>query len=204
MRTRPRASATTTAIPRGGTSLCVGGFEFTNPPPEITADGIKPYPDKGARRLHSRTSFFYTATGITPAMCMRLTGVGSQYLIANVDAGGEPFDGAKTYRLRLPKDIPAARFWSLTLYDNQTRSMLQTPQRYPRAGSQEYPSPAAEAEADGSTVVYLSPARPDDAAPGNWIQTDPEKGWFVILRLYSPLPSFFDKTWRAGEIELVT
>jgi hypothetical protein len=95
--------------------LWVGGFEFTNPPPEITADGIKPYPNKGARQLHSRTSMFYTATGITPAMCMRLTGVGSQYLIGNVDAAGEPFDGAKTYRLRLPKDIPAARFWSLTL-----------------------------------------------------------------------------------------
>jgi hypothetical protein len=185
-------------------SLWVGGFEFTNPPPEITPDGIKPFPNKGARRLHSRTSFFYTATGITPAMCMRLTGVGSQYLIANVDAAGDPFDGAKTYRVRLPKDIPAARFWSLTLYDNQTRSMLQTEQRYPRAGSQEYPSPAAEAEADGSTVVYFSPTQPDDVAPGNWIQTDPEKGWFTILRCYSPLASFFDKTWRAGEIELVS
>jgi hypothetical protein len=185
-------------------SLWVGGFEFTNPPPEITPDGIKPYPNKGARRLHSRTSFFYTATGITPAMCMRLTGVGSQYLIANVDAAGEPFDGAKTYRVRLPKDIPAARFWSLTVYDNQTRSMLQTPQRYPRAGSQEYPSPAAEAEADGSTVIYLPPTRPDDVAPGNWIQTDPEKGWLPILRCYSPLPSYFDKSWRAGEIELVS
>jgi hypothetical protein len=134
-------------------SLWVGGFDFTNPPPMITAEGIKPFPNKGARRLHSRTSFLYTATGITPAMCMRLTNVGSQYLAANVDTTGEPFDGAKTYRLRLPKDIPAARFWSLTVYDNQTRSMLQTPQRYPRAGSQSYPSPAAEAESDGSTVV---------------------------------------------------
>ncbi|MGY4768198.1 DUF1254 domain-containing protein [Kribbella sp. CWNU-51] len=185
-------------------SLWVGGFEFTNPPPEITKEGIKPYPNKGARRLHSRTSFFYTATGITPAMCMRLTGVGSQYLIGNVDSTGEAFDGAKAYRLRLPKDIPAARFWSVTLYDNQTRSMLQTEQLYPRAGSQEYPSPAAEAEADGSTVVYFSPARPDDVAPGNWVQTDPEKGWFIILRLYSPLQPFFDKSWRAGEIEPVT
>ena len=45
-----------------------------------------------------------------------------------------------------------------------------------------YPSPAAEAESDGSTVVYFSPTQPDDVAPGNWIQTDPEKGWFVILR----------------------
>ena len=94
--------------------LCVGGYDFTNPPPMITAEGIKPFPNKGARQLHSRTSFLYTATGITPAMCMRLTNVGSQYLAANVDSTGEPFDGAKTYRLRLPKDIPAARFWSFT------------------------------------------------------------------------------------------
>jgi hypothetical protein len=181
-----------------------GGFEFTNPPPMITADGVKPFPDKGARQLHSRTSFFYTATAVTPAMCMRLTGVGSQYLIANVDRDGQPFDGAKTYRVTLPKDIPAARFWSLNLYDNQTRSLLQTEQLYPRAGSQEYPSPAAEAEKDGSTVIYFSPNRPDDVAAGNWIQTDPEKGWFTILRCYSPLQPFFDKTWRAGEIELVS
>lgn len=68
--------------------------------------------------------------------------------------------------------------------------MLQTEQLYPRAGSQEYPSPAAGAEADGSTFVHFSPTLPDGVAPGNWIQTDPEKGWFVILRLYSPLRSF--------------
>ncbi|MBF6335543.1 DUF1214 domain-containing protein [Nocardia abscessus] len=129
---------------------------------------------------------FYTATAITPAMCMRLTGVGSQYLIANLDADGEPFNGAKTYRVRLPKDIPAARFWSLNLNHNQTRSLLQTEQLYPRAGSQAFPSPAAEAEADGSTVVYCSPARPDGVAAGNWIQTDPDKGWFAVLRSYSP------------------
>ena len=184
--------------------LFVGGFEFTNPPPEITPEGIKPYPNKGARRLHSRTSMFYTATCITPAMCMRLTGVGSQYLVANVDENGLPFDGAETYRVTLPKDIPAARFWSLNLYDNQTRSLLQTEQLYPRAGSQDYPSPAAETETDGSTVIYCSPTQPDDVAPGNWIQTDPEKGWFVILRCYSPLQPFFDKTWRAGEFELVS
>jgi hypothetical protein len=109
--------------------LFVGGFEFTNPPPNITAEGVQPFPNKGARQLHSRTSMFYTATAITPAMCMRLSGVGSQYLVANVDENGEPFDGAKTYRVRLPKDIPAARFWSLNLYDNQSRSLLQTDRR---------------------------------------------------------------------------
>jgi hypothetical protein len=183
--------------------LFVGGFEFTNPPPLITPEGVQPFPNTGARQLHSRTSMFYTATVITPAMCMRLTGVGSQYLLANVDNNGDPFDGAKTYRVSLPENIPAARFWSLNLYDNQTRSLLQTPQRYPRAGSQMYPSPAATAEPDGSTVVYFGPNQPDGVARGNWIQTDPERGWFVILRLYSPLQPFFDKSWRPGEIESV-
>ena len=79
-------------------------------------------------------------------MAMRLTGVGSQYLLAMTDADKNYFDGAKTYKVTLPKGIPEANFWSFTLYDNMTRSMLDTPQRYPRAGSQSYPSPAAEAE----------------------------------------------------------
>jgi hypothetical protein len=134
---------------------------------------------------------------------MRLEGIGSQYLVSNVDTNGEPFDGSKTYKVVLPKDIPAARFWSFTVYDNQTRSMLQTPQIYPRAGSQSYPSPAAEPNADGTTTVYFGPEQPEGVKRGNWIQTDPERGWFTILRLYSPLKSFFDKTWRPGEFELV-
>ena len=81
--------------------------------------------------------------------------------------------------------------------------MLQTPQKYPRAGSQSYPSPAAKPNADGSTTVYFAPKQPEGVDRGNWIQTDPAKGWFVILRLYSPLKSFFDKTWRPSEVELV-
>jgi hypothetical protein len=60
----------------------------------------------------------------------------------------------------LPPNIPAAAFWSFTLYDNQTRSMLDTPQRYPRAGSQSFPSPAAEPNADGSTTIYFGPTQP--------------------------------------------
>ena len=94
-------------------------------------------------------------------MAMRVTGIGSQYLFATLDADKNYFDGAKTYKVTLPKDIPEANFWSFTLYDNQTRSMLDTPQRYPRAGSQSYPSPAAEADADGSTTVYFGPTQPD-------------------------------------------
>ena len=99
--------------------LWVGGYTFETPPPLVTEDGIKPFPATGVRKLHSRTSFLYAATGVTPAMCMRLTGIGSQYLMAVKDADGNRLDGAKSYRVTLPPDIPAARFWSITLYDNR-------------------------------------------------------------------------------------
>jgi hypothetical protein len=183
--------------------LWQGGYDFQTPPPLVTKEGIKPFPPTGARTLDSRAAFYYAYTMDSPGMIMRLTNVGSQYLMNFTDADKNPFDGAKTYKVTLPKDIPAARFWSFTLYDNQTRSMLQTPQRSPRAGSQSFPSPAAVANADGSTTVYFGPTKPTDAKEGNWIQTTPGKGWFTILRFYSPLESFFDKSWRPSEIELV-
>ena len=180
--------------------LFIGGYDWTVPPPQVTATGLEPYPPTTGRALNSRTAFFYLAIGVTPAMCMRLPGVGSQYLVAALDSSGEPVDGGRSYQVTLPAGIPAARFWSLTLYDNQTRSMLQTPQRYPRAGSQDYPSPAAAANSDGSTTIHFAPARPDGVAEGNWIQTLPGKGWFACLRLYSPEQPFFDRSWRLTEI----
>ncbi len=179
------------------------GYQFETPIPLITPEGARPFPPTGYRTLDARTNFFYGITGITPGMAMRLTGIGSQYLLASLDADKQYLDGARTYKVTLPKGIPEANFWSLTVYDNQTRSMLDTPQRYPRAGSQSYPSPAAEADADGATTVYFSPEQPAGVKRGNWIQTMPGKGWFLVLRLYSPLEPFFDKSWRPSEIELV-
>ncbi|WP_414645903.1 DUF1254 domain-containing protein [Bradyrhizobium sp. 26S5] len=179
------------------------GYEFETPIPLITPEGVKPFPSTGYRTLDARTDFFYGVTGITPAMAMRLPGIGSTYLWTMVDANKEPFDGAKTYKVTLPKDIPQANFWSFTLYDNMSRSMLDTPQRYPRAGSQSFPSPAAEPNADGTTTVYFGPTQPANVKRGNWIQTMPGKGFIPCLRLYSPLEPFFAKTWRPSEVELV-
>ncbi len=175
--------------------LFEGGYLFNTPPPEIGKDGsIIPYAEDGARKITARTSFFYLATGITPAMCMRLTGIGSQYLVGTVDSEGRPLNGKNTYKLILPKNIPQERFWSTTIYDNQTRSMIQTDQRYPRAGSQSYPSPAAEANPDGTITLYYGPEKPEGVPDGNYIKTLPNRGWFQILRCYSPSKAFFDKT----------
>ncbi len=151
----------------------------------------------GARLLDARSFFFFAATGITPAMSMKMVGAGSQYGVAFVDAQKQRLDGGKTYKIHLPPNIPAKDFWSFVLYDNQTRSMLQTDQQFPSVGSQKK---GVVVNPDSSVDVYFGPKAPD-GKEGNWVQTVPGKGWFVILRLYGPEQAFFDKTWKPGEIE---
>ena len=178
--------------------LFSGGYQFLDPPPEITANGPVPVgPSDGARKLNARIAFFYPYTGITPAMCMRLTGIGSQYIWAMRGGDGEFLDGDRNYKITLPADIPQSRFWSVMLYDNQTRSMLQTGQSKPDVGSQ---SGTVVTNGDGTTDVYIGPTAPE-GHESNWLQTVPGKGFFVVLRLYNPLQAFFDKTWRPSEIE---
>ncbi len=155
--------------------------------------------ENGARVLDARTFMHFYATGITPAMTAKIVGKGSQYAVAYVDADGQAFDGSKIYRVTLPPDVPANDFWSLTLYDNQTRSMLQTDQQFPGIDNNKA---GLKQNADGSYDIYFGPEAPAGFAD-NWIQTVPEKGWNTILRLYGPTEAWFDKTWRPGEIVLV-
>ncbi len=153
----------------------------------------------GVRMLDARTYMFFMATGITPAMAIQKVGAGSAYAAASVDSQNQPLNGGKTYRLHLPPNIPAKTFWSLVLYDTQTRSMLQTDQQFPSIGSQKK---GVVTNSDSSVDVYFAPKAPP-GKESNWVQTWPSKGWFVILRLYGPLQPFFDKTWRPSEIEEV-
>ncbi|MGX5694916.1 DUF1254 domain-containing protein [Agromyces soli] len=151
----------------------------------------------GGRFLDARTIFYYLATVNTPAMALKMVGKGSQYAAAMVDADGIPFDGGKTYRLRLPADAPAADFWSIVVYDPQTRSELQSGQPLPSRNSKRDSLVSNE---DGSVDIVFGPEEPAELA-SNWIQTVPGKGWFVLLRLYGPLESWFDGSWKPGDIE---
>jgi hypothetical protein len=153
----------------------------------------------GVRNLDTRTMMFYYATGVTPAMAAKIVGIGSQYAAAFVDSQGNALDGSKTYKLHLPPNIPAKDFWSITLYDNQTRSELQTDQQFPAVSSLKA---GVVTNSDTSADVYFGPTAPA-GHEGNWVQTIPGKGWNVLLRLYGPGQSWFDKTWQPGEIELV-
>ena len=157
------------------------------------------FEEDGARLLNGYAGFFFYATGVTPAMDSRVVGEGSQYMAMFVDSNGNILNGRKSYKLHLPKNIPVRNFWSVIVYDNQTRSMMQTDQQFPSVSSQ---NKGVKTNPDGSVDVYFGPEAPK-GKEGNWIQTVPSHSWNILLRLYGPEQPWFDKTWRPGEIELI-
>ncbi|NLR91956.1 DUF1254 domain-containing protein [Flammeovirga agarivorans] len=153
----------------------------------------------GARLLDARSAFHFYATGITPAMSMKIIGKGSQYSIAYSDKNGNVFDGSKTYKFHVPANPPMKDFWSFTIYDNQTRSMLQTDQQFPGIDSNQK---GLVQNKDGSWDIFIGPKAPK-GMENNWIQTNPSKGWNTIFRLYGPLEPWFDNKWYPSDAELV-
>lgn len=117
--------------------------------------------------------------------------------IASFDANGKPLDGGKNYKIHLPADIPANHFWSVIVYDKQTRMIISTDQTWPSVFSS---SRKLMVNPDNSVDVWFGPKVPQESE-NNWIKTIPGKGWDMILRLYYPTESWFDKHWRPGEIE---
>jgi hypothetical protein len=181
--------------------------------------GVRVYPDTGSMWLmgytgrnvffngedgmtmntDARVMFHYPYTAVTPAMAAPREGTGSDYAITYVDADKQPFDGGKTYKLEIPADPPVGNFWAVTVYDTQTRSMLQNNQKYPSVGGN---TEGLKKNSDGSFTIYFGPKAPKGFEK-NWIETIPGKSWFVVLRMYSPLKPWIDQTWRPGEVELV-
>lgn len=152
----------------------------------------------GVANLDAAAFFFFLATGVTPAMDTKIVGEGSTYPWTALDSKNRPLDGGKNYKLRLPPNVPAKTFWSVIVYNTQTRSMQQSNQQFPSVSSQDK---TVQKNVDGSFDVYFGPKAPA-GKESNWIQTVPGQTWFTILRLYGPLEPWFNKTWQPGEIEL--
>ena len=105
--------------------------------------------------------------------------------------------GDRNYRLRVPANPPVKRFWAVTAYDPTSRSLLDSGGKI-TVGSMSAP----QTNADGSVDVYFGPQAPKEKA-GNWIKTDPAKGFFVVFRFYGPLEGYIDKTWVLNDFERI-
>jgi len=148
----------------------------------------------GAPLIDARVNVYYMAAGNSPSMMDKNVGQGSQYLWTYRDADGDWLDGGKTYSLHIPGEIPAQNFRSVLAYDPLSRSQLQSSQRLPSISS--YSDPWINA--DGSVDVTFGPTKP--AGAGNWIETVPGKGFFPMVRFYSPTEAYFDKSWKLDDV----
>jgi hypothetical protein len=153
------------------------------------------FDNQGYENIDRRAGFGYAATGNTPAMASKVVGAGSQYIYATMDSKKQYLDGKKAYRLRIPANPPVKDFWSVTVYDTLSRSMLQNGQKFPTVS--QYTNP--EKNSDGSIDIYFGPKAPR-GKERNWIRTLDDRGWFPIVRFYGPLQPFFDQTWKPGDI----
>jgi len=122
-------------------------------------------------------------------------GAGQYYLMTIRDADGDPFDGAKTYRLRVPANAPVNQYWSATLYDRATHALIRDVARQGR-GSQ---SPGIQSNADGSVDLFFGPEAPGGQEP-NWVPTRPGGKFEVLFRFYGPKPALFDHSWKLPDI----
>ena len=153
---------------------------------------------EGYLDLDLRIWFFTDYYSISPGMISQTPGKGAKYMIAFTDREDAPLSGGSSYRLHLPADIPAANFWSVTLYEAENASGLANGQPFPSLGLRDKPAQ----NADGSTDLYLG-AKAPQGKEGNWLATVPGKGYFAILRLYGPTEAAINKSWKPGDLEKV-
>jgi len=170
-----------------GTPSNLGGVKNLN---WENVAGAYPYLD-----LNARIWMFTDYYSISPGMVSQTPGMGAKYMIAFNDGKGAPLSGGSNYKINLPANIPAANFWSVTLYEAENASGLANGRPFPSLGSRDKPVQ----NADGSTDIYLGPKAPK-GKEANWNATVPNKGYFVILRLYGPTEAAIDKSWKPSEV----
>jgi hypothetical protein len=147
--------------------------------------------------IQARERWFIQAVAASPAMFRREAGSGSLYWLGLRDRSGAYLDGGKSYRLNVPKDIPAKLFWSVTAYDSRTRSEVASPRGKAALRSL---FEKFSTNKDGSIDLFFGPGAPA-GKESQWIQTSPGNGWFAYFRIYGPEPAAFDGTWKPGDFE---
>ncbi|MEJ5020116.1 DUF1254 domain-containing protein [Ochrobactrum vermis] len=147
--------------------------------------------------LEARDRWFAQAIVTSPAMFRRSAGAGSLYWLAARDGTGAYLDGGKTYRLSIPQPVPGNLFWSVTVYDAQTRSEVQTDQDKAALRSL---FELKDLKGGEPVNLFFGPEKPS-GEDGRWIKTVPGRGWFAYIRIYGPQEPAFDGSWKPGDFE---
>jgi hypothetical protein len=152
--------------------------------------------------LDERTTWFYEAVTSSEGMVNPVVGAGQVYMTTKRDSKGNPFRADRTYKLPVPKDVPVAQFWSLTLYSENTRRPYDNGGTEIRSTSLDSKTPDLTYNADGSVDLFIG-AKAPAGFDRNFMKTVGEDGWFVMFRLYAPLQGFFDKTFSLADFEMI-
>jgi hypothetical protein len=124
-------------------------------------------------------------------------GGGTFYLTGIQDSQGELFTGTDTYKLNVPKYVPAKDFWSVIVYSMKTKGFVQGA---PRVGLSSRNTDTMKMNDDGSYDVYFAPEAPK-GHEANWIPTGED--FFLLFRLYGPESKTFYKTWSLNDLEKI-
>lgn len=147
--------------------------------------------------LDGRAAWFYEAVTNDPAMHGHETGEGQVYMATYKDSDGDWLDGAQNYTLHVPANAPAKTFWSLTVYEVSTRTLINNQHQIADRSSRM----ALHKNNDDSVDIYIGPDKPAGDKAKNWIPTEPGRAWFPYFRLYSPTSAFLDRSWVLPDIE---
>ncbi|HXJ88424.1 MAG TPA: DUF1254 domain-containing protein [Candidatus Binatia bacterium] len=147
--------------------------------------------------LYARDKWFYQAIGASPAMFKRDTSAGSLYWLGLRDRKDANLDGGKAYKLTVPQPVPGKLFWSVTVYDTDTRSQVLTDQGKAALRSL---FELKDVSTSQPTELYFGPSIPK-GHEDRWIKTIPGKGWFVYFRVYGPEQAAFNGSWKPGDFE---
>jgi hypothetical protein len=154
----------------------------------------------GHTETHERAAFTYQAMTGAKSMVAKMVGQGSQYQLASKDGAGEFLNGANAYKLTVPAKVPINNYWSIAVYDTETRALIANGTPKSSTGSHL----DIDVNEDGSVDLFFGPSKPQGVNEANFVLTKSDEGWFAYFRFYGPLDEYFDKTWAPNDFEQVS
>jgi hypothetical protein len=151
-----------------------------------------------------RARYTYEAVMTSPAMTIPRPGKSQAYIGKFEDEEGNRLRGGNNYVIHIQPDVPASLFWSLVIYDADTRCLIdnrnQDGKGKATVGSR---TEGLRKNPDSSFYMLLGPGDPPTGWEANYVRTLPDRGWFPYMRAYGAGKEFFDDTYKLPTVNKV-